>query len=568
MESRLTALALVATCAVYLFLGGIGLTERGNSITREANYNLLARGLASGHLYLDKEAPPALQRLADPYDPAANQAFREDGGARLHDITYYKGRLYLYFGAPAALLIFLPWHLLTGGWLPHWAAVVLLCAAGLGVNLSLIRSVRSSVFPETPPWVSAAAVLVLGFGSYAPVLLARADMWEVPIAFSYFSVSVALRRLWEAFGNPDAPARWIALASLAFGAAFASRPTALPNAAILLLPFASREARRSARAWAAAVVPLGLCGAGVALYNALRFGNPFEFGQHYQLGGEYVARLKLFSPEYVWTNLRLYLFQPVRRDGVFPFTHEPTAAMLPAGREAQHMEHISGLLLGAPVLWAALAIPFFLRARRPGRRFGLMALSAAWVAFSSLLVVSLFFGASSRYQFEFAPALAILASIGVMSLESLARSPGRPAIRTAVAAALLFSCAFPTLYALDRAVLNHTDYGMRCLLDGQLAAADRELGIAHSLSPRDRVSRLGEGVLLVLRNRGSEARPIFEGLVRDYPDYATAHYDLAKVLADESSFKEAAEQYRLALQLEPGNKAMEAGLEYSLSRAR
>ena len=124
------------------------------------------------------------------------------------------------------------------------------------------------------------------------------------------------------------------------------------------------------------------------------------------------------------------------------------------------------------------------------------------------------------------------------------------------------------LYAVDRAALHHTDYGMRCLLDGDLPAADRELGIAGFLSPKGRVSRLGKGVLLVLRNRGAEARPVFEGLVRDYPDYATAHYDLAKVLADESRFREAAEQYRLALRLEPGNKAMKAGLEYSLSRTR
>lgn len=566
MEFRLTAVALIATFAIYLFLGGIGVTDRGSSSPRDANYNLLARGLVSGHLYLDKEVPLILTLLKDPYDPEANTVVRNSDLYRLHDITYYRGRLYLYFGAAPAVLLFVPWHLLTGAWLPHWVAVVLLCAAGLVVNLSLVRSVRLRNFPDTPAWVTAAAVLVLGFGSYAPLLLARADMWEIPIAFNYLAVSVALRCLWEAFDGPGRSAGWIALASAAFGAAFASRPTVLPNAAVLLLPFASRETRRNAWAWAAAAIPIGLCGAAVALYNAQRFGSPFEFGQHYQLSGDYEGKMRHFSASYILTNLRLYLFQGVEWSRVFPFAHEPADGVLPANHGS--IEHISGALLNAPILWAGLAVPFFVRMRGPGRRFNLIALSAAWVSFSSLVLMAFYFGTCSRYQFEFAPTMALLAALGVMSLECILGGPIRAAARTALVPVLLFSCSFPILYAVDRAVLNHTDYGMRCLIYGNLAGADRELGIAAFLSPQNRISRLGEGVLLVARRRPEEAKPIFEGLVRDYPDYATAHYNLANILAGESRFKEAVEEYRIALSLEPGNQGMKAGLEYSLSRSK
>ena len=124
--------------------------------------------------------------------------------------------------------------------------------------------------------------------------------------------------LWEAYGDPGRAAKWIALASAAIGVAFAARPTVLPNAAILLIPFLSRETRRSARAWAAAVVPLALCGAGVALYNAERFGNPFDFGMRYQLAAINVTKLHAFSPTYIWTNLGFYLFQEVRWTSIFP----------------------------------------------------------------------------------------------------------------------------------------------------------------------------------------------------------------------------------------------------------
>ncbi len=140
------------------------------------------------------------------------------------------------------------------------------------------------MFPEASAWMTAAFALMLGLD--APVVIARADVWEVPIAFGYVALSVALRCLWEALCAPARKARWIALASAAMGVAFASRPTILPAAAILFVPLLDRDTRLSPRNWLAAVVPVSICGAGVALYNALRFGNPLEFGTSYMLSGD------------------------------------------------------------------------------------------------------------------------------------------------------------------------------------------------------------------------------------------------------------------------------------------
>jgi tetratricopeptide (TPR) repeat protein len=566
MESRLTLAALAIVLAAYVFLGGMGLTDAGNPSARDANYNLLARGLLSGQLNLDKAAPEGLTRLADPYDPAANAPFRRLTGDRLQDISFYRGKLYLYFGAAPAILLFIPWHLLTTSWMQHWAAVVVLCAGGLLTYLSLFRSVLRQAFPLSPPWMTAFAVLVLGFGSYAPLLLARADMWEIPIAFSSFAVAVALRSLWEAIGNPRRSAAWLALASAAFGAAFAARPTVLPNAAVLLVPFALREVRRSPWAWAAAVVPLGLCGAGVALYNELRFGSAFEFGQHYQLAGQYVAKLKLFSPGYLPTNLRLYLFQGVQWSAVFPFAHEPPDGALPA--DHGKIEHISGVLLNAPILWAGLAAPFLAGAARGGRRFALIAAAAAWIAASSLGLMALFFGTCSRYQSEFTPCLALLAAFGILGIGAIGHGWVRNAAAAAAACALVFSCLFTVLYAVDRAVVDHTNFGRELLLEGNYAGADKELGAAQFLSPGYSIARLERGLLLYVSRRPEEARLEFAGLVRDYPGYAAAHLDLATVLGAEGKFTEAAGEYRQALRLEPENERAKAGLDAALAHLK
>jgi tetratricopeptide (TPR) repeat protein len=545
----------------------MGLSDRENPHPRDDAYNLLARGLLSGHLSIDKEAPAGLAGLGDPYDPVANKPFRVDTVHRLHDISYYRGRLYLYFGIAPALFVFIPWHLLTGGWIPHWGAVVLLCAAGLLVNLSLIRAVKVRIFPGSPPWMMAVLTLILGLASYAPILLSRADMWEVPIAFSYLGVSVALRCVWGASCNPERAAGWIAAASTALGAAFAARPNVLPNAAILALPFAFAAIRRNPRAWAAAVVPLGLCGAGVALYNARRFGNPFEFGQHFQLGGQYVAKLKLFSPSYLPANLSLYLFQGVQWTSLFPFAHEPPDAMLPPDHGS--VEHMSGVLLNAPILWAGLAVAAFIRLRRPDRSVVLLSLAAAWVALSSLLVIALFFGGCSRYQSEFTPALALLAALGVLSLESLSTGALRGVIRGVWVPALVISSAFPVLYGIDRCVVDHNYQALACIARGDLRGAEREFDTAATLSPGNPFSQLEAGAMLSARGRSKEALAVFEALVRDHPDYAMGQSDLGHELAVQGRLDEAIAHYQIAHRLAPDDEMIREALDDVLAaRAR
>jgi len=567
MEFRLASAAFIVVLATYLFLGRMGVTDRDNPEPRDAAYNLLARGLLSGHLYLDREAPPILTQLRDPYDPDANNAARHDPRYRLHDFSYYGGRLYLYFGIAPALFVFIPWHLLTGAWLTHWASVVFLCSAGLLVNLFLVRAIKARDFPDSPAWMTAVSTLILGLASYAPLLAARADMWEIPIAFCYFSVSVALRSLWEAFGNPGHSAKWIALASAAIGAAFAARPTVLPNAAILFVPFISRETRGSAWSWVAAVVPLALCGAGVALYNALRFGDPLDFGMRYQLAGVYVSKLHAFSASYVWTNLRFYLFQGVRWSSIFPFTHEPLLGPLRARLPLNHggVEQISGALLNAPILWAAAAVPALIGPRHRDHGLLLVSVSAAWVALSSLITLSLFFGACSRYQFEFVPELALLASVGVMGMEGARMGRLRAIAGCAWIPALVISSAFPVLYGIERCASDHNYSGIAYLEHGDVSGAGREFEAARFLSPRNPFTRLGSGVMLIVERKPAEARAVLQSLVRDFPDYAKARFSLANLLLGEGHLDEAIVHFRAAHQLEPDNAIIGAALDTALA---
>jgi hypothetical protein len=565
MEFRLASAAFIVVFATYLFLGGMGATDRGDLDPRGDAYNLLAGGLLSGHLYLAEEAPAGLARLANPYDPAANASFRTDPSYRLHDMSFYRGRLYLYFGVAPALLLFAPWHLLTGAWLPTWAAVVAICSAGVLVNLSLMRSIRVRVFPNAPVGMTAVCALVLGLGSYAPILLSRASLWEVPIAFNYLCVSVALRCLWEALWRPAGTARWIALASGALGVAMASRPSVLPAALILLAPFLSREARRDARCWAAAAVPFGLCGALVALYNQERFGSPFDFGTAYMLTGGYPDRLPIFSASYLWTNVRLHLFQRVDWLAVFPFAHEPGKWPLRANWGGA--DHMSGALLNSPFLWMGLAVPILIRAHRVVRGFAVIAAAAAWTILGALGMLLFYCGASARYQFEYVPGFALVACMGAVATEGLVAAPYRTLARFVWIPALIMTLAFPVLYGIDQCVAAYNSNSLMFLARGDVLDAGREVETARFLSPGNPESRLITAVI-ISRRAPAPGLDALESLVRDFPDYAMGHYFLANALRGQGRRDDAVAHYRAAHRLAPDDKAIGQDLERAEARGK
>src|SRR5208283_362416 len=114
-----------AAAAVLLFYSWAASPRRelfGEFSGGPSYYNYLVRGFRSGHLSLQADLPAGLLKLKDPYDPVQNAAFG------LHDISLYKGRLYLYFGVAPALAAYWPFAALSGRYLEDPQALFLFCA--------------------------------------------------------------------------------------------------------------------------------------------------------------------------------------------------------------------------------------------------------------------------------------------------------------------------------------------------------------------------------------------------------------------------------------------------------
>ena len=490
-------------------------------------YNLQAEGFRRGHTNLPIPMPAGLLALEDPYDPAQNSTYRTSsaGNVGLHDLSLKDGKLYLYFGPTPAVVLFLPWLLLTGRAFPEELAVLLFCSVGFLAGVWLLHRLTRR-FLRASPTVMGGGVLALGFASGLPTWLLRPAVYEVAISCGCAFVFLALVFIQQAIDSRRGGEKWVALASLALGFAVAARPTLLFGTPILLIPLVARgrwsQATFPIKGLAAAIVPIAAVGILVLVYNATRFGNPAEFGQGYQLAGVNVHRRPiLFSPAFVMFNLRLYFWEPVR----WTFT-----SVLPAGINMPYppagyfgAENPFGILTSIPFVALATVLPFLRKAK------GVRDVGAEWfqsclwlVFFSAAMVLCTFGGACSRYEIEFLPALVLLAAWGFLALDEKLAEAGsaRFVVRGFCGLLLAYSAAVGLLVGAS-AVSPHVSIRNRDLL-ALLEAGKKEQAVSG-----------------------------FETLARHYPTNAASHANLGTAYFESGRLQDAVVSYRRALNTDP-----------------
>jgi hypothetical protein len=558
MKKASTPLAAVCVLVVgiYGYMAQSGLLELLSPSAADTYYNLLVRGFRAGQLSLQKEVPPGLTHLADPYDATANATYRLMP-YRLHDLSYYHGRLYLYHGVTPALILFWPFVAVTGQYLFHRQAVAIFCAIGFLASVGLLHALWRRYFAEVSVWVVPACALALGLATGAPILLSQADVYQVPICCGYMLTMLALVAIWGALHESRKRSGWLAAASVAYGLAVGARPSLLFGAVILLVPVAQAWRDGQKRIWMrlmAATVPILLIGLGLMLYNYLRFGSPFEFGVRYLLAGDsHPASVQGFNVSYLWFNLRLYFLKSVGWSRQFPFVQKMAVPPLPPGHG--NVEAPFGILADVPLTWLALAVPLAWRSQsaRAGSLFRWFVATVCLLFLTSVLTVGLFYYTSVRYEVEFLPALLLLAVMGIFGLErALAERPAwKWAARLIYGLLLVFSVTFNLLASVEYHAEAHHIQGVTLFQEGKVSEAIQQYEQALRLYPNYPKAHLNLGIALEQMGRGPEAIEQYEEALRLNPDYVKAHYNLAVALEHAGRVPEAIQHYQQALQGNP-----------------
>ena len=381
---------------------------------RSDYYNLLVHGFRDGHLAMKATPDPALG-----VDNAKAKSF-------LLDASFYRGRYYLYFGVTPALVLFLPWTLLTGHDLPEWLAAALLASAAFLVGTAWLNLLRREFFPRVGGGYWVAAVISLGLGSGLPVVLRRPLFYEVAIISGCAWTMAGLLCLTLATVRPGRALKWLTLASTCAGLAAGSRPTLIPGSLAALILMAGLQWWRgeggAGGAWVRAVrlagavlVPVGVFLAGLAWYNWARFDNPFEFGLRYQLGSH--SNGFPFTLASLGRNLKVYYLTPPDTGWFFPFF---APGPKPIG---SYFEQVHGQFFFLPLfLLLAIVGAWATWRRRLAVHLAAIAAAAGVWAGASLVFVAMAPVHSNRYQLDFHPVLVVLVLVAVLAGASTMRA--------------------------------------------------------------------------------------------------------------------------------------------------
>jgi len=485
--------AVVAGAIVFYFWSAFPVAEVSFTGSKKDYYNLLSKGLAKGHLYVDLEVPDAMLKLADPYDPAQNR------GIAAHDLSYFRGHYYLYFGITPALLLFLPYHVVSGGaGFPPNLGPPLFCSLGLLAAAMLLWDVRRRCFPRAGFGMTLAALVSVALGSFTLATMRRPDIWETPIASGY---ACSMAMLWCCWRSLESPGKlgWLIAAGCSFGLAVGSRPTLAPAGVALAVPLAWWwwEGRKTGASWlrppagwwrcaAALAGSVTACAAGLALYNYGRFGNPLEFGLHYQCTGIHQGQATLFNAGFLSFNWHVYFLDSAHWTRYFPFLK--VAQMPPVPKGYYGTEYVYGMLPSLPVTWLALAALARAAGSRGAEHPAFRIWTAACAAYGVITAaVLLFFNtATARYMVDFVPAFVLLGAVGALAVsDGLAGAHWgwRLGARIALVAMLAASAAFgvlasfqlhgllrhfrPEAYAALERVCNQPTYWAERLLGGE-----------------------------------------------------------------------------------------------------
>jgi hypothetical protein len=417
-------------------------------------YNLLVDGMLEGHLHLKAVPHPDLA-TRDP-EVLSRTPY-------LLDASLYDGRYYLYFGVVPAVLLFLPYAALTGHDLPMNAAVLTMVYLGFLLQYGVLVKARRRYFPTLPFSLETLAALLLAFAAVTPILLKGSGMYEIAIAGGYFCLSLVWWAVFQAIERPGRSGRWWVVASLAAGLAVGCRPT-LGVVLPLLGGFAAwigwRE-RRNAAGWlrlgGAVVIPAGVVGLVLMLYNHARFDDPFEFGFRHTLSALILDGFPLAKAAFVGPNLRWYYGLPPALSPHFPWVEPLHAYFRPDDYYGYESIYGQALMLWLGVLTGVGALVGWRRrtALAPLLAGFLALLVAAFIAL--LLGLSVFGFRADRYMVDMQGTLALLVAVGG---GAVAAGLGRSAIgrgwRLVWGAGAGLAVLFNLLVALDH--IHHFEY--------------------------------------------------------------------------------------------------------------
>jgi hypothetical protein len=314
---------VVAMLILFSWLCAYTSISEGYSSTPQ-NYQysrFLVDALIDGRVNLDYGHPEKLLNAERPYDInwLLSNGYKL-GVDWVFDISYYNGKFYCYYGPAAAVLLYLPYKLVTGNYLSHNAGISVFASIAVVFLALLWRFLVKKYMMNSRFAFYLLAFLALFFTSHLFAGLRYPTVWTIVqvsgLAFTVAGVYLLLKSI----ENENINYLKLFFACLCFGLIVGCRPNMV--FASLLVPVVLWK-RRSWKLAAFILIPFVMVAIPLCLYNYARFDSIFQFGQKYTLSVGDGAAAHLLNPlgrfHRMFVTFALYLFRVYTYSVHFPY---------------------------------------------------------------------------------------------------------------------------------------------------------------------------------------------------------------------------------------------------------
>ena len=360
--------------------------------------------LENGQTYLLEEPSEKLLSLENPYDTVERSSIKR-GEDYIWDTALYNNHYYVYFGILPALILFLPFHIITGTFLKT-SVVVLLFSVLSAIMLALIiEYIFKKHFSKLPFKMLVFSEISILFGSFLIWINVAPRFYEmVNVAGLYFSLQGIYLFLTIKKGG-ELSFKKLGLGALCLALAVACRPTTL-IASIIIIPiiwnlFKQKKANKKEvlKLILVVMIPYIVVGLLLMYYNYIRFGSIFEFGAKYQLTMNDMRNLKnrLIT---IPAGLIYNLFNLPSFIGEFPFMQ--VNSNIPEIFAYYYVEDMpGGVFILAPIAFAVFGIKKFLKTSKNTELKNLVVVILAVGIILNIIIV-MQGGSTGRYLLDFA----------------------------------------------------------------------------------------------------------------------------------------------------------------------
>ena len=294
----------------------------GNQMTQE-----LVDAFEHGSTHLLEKPSKELNALSDPY---VTSYLDSEGIPYSWDHVYFGKKYYSYYGIGPVVLLFLPYHKLTGYYFPDSMAILLFALIGIIGLTKLYMAFIRKLFPKATAGFTIIGLIIIQTVSGIWFSIGRPLFYEIALSAgfavlpwaAYFLISAGI------IGKDKPSLPRTAIASTLFAFSVLCRPTlvlyciaaglfllmALPRAASGGKAPAKKKEKKlfnasGIRYLVCALLPMVCIGLVQMWYNYDRFGSPFEFGIQYSLTINDFTRTQ-FHPRLSWVAIYNYFFNP------------------------------------------------------------------------------------------------------------------------------------------------------------------------------------------------------------------------------------------------------------------